>query len=267
MEFFEFEMSVEQQVDLFLPSLTEYIDEITVKLSELKKQDYSVDLWQYIINAKKSGHILNYHTLIEAWDNIQQFFCKKVAFYAFIEEKTKGLTEKSFIIWTFLSPKVAGDYFKYQLKIPATFNEKSIFPLPYPKIATFFHKAVDKIILNRKAGISSRIHDILKYLVLADRFLDEDGIEKFEQFVLEKGLDLINQEVAQLQNDHENIIAGEKHLEGRSKVIFLISQRILKLAETMDTEYLKKLLSEKPEERIKGLLLSKKRLLDLSMQI
>ena len=267
MELFEFEIPIEQQIDLFLPSLTAFVDEITGKLSELKKQNYLVDQWQYIINPKKSGQLLNYHTLVEAWDNIQQFFSKKVKFYAFIEEKAKGLTEKSYIIWVFSSAKVAGEYFKHQLKIPETFNQKSIFSLPHPNIASFFHKAADKIIFKTATGTPSRTYELIKYLVLADRFLDKEGIEKFEQTILEKGLDLINQEIGQLQSDHENLKPGETNLEGRSKVVFHISHRILKLTNPMDTEYLKKLLSKKSDERIKGLLLLKKKLMDLSMQI
>ena len=260
-------MNNEQQIEILLPFLTNYIADITKRLSTSKKIDYSNAKWQFIISKEKSGPLLKHHILVEAWDGFKGFLSKKSNFYGFIEEKVKGLTEKDHIIWIFASPTIANEHFKFQLKIPESFNQKSIFQLPFPALALFLLKTVRKIILDSESGNAHRIQETLRILTLIDRLLGEKEIKQIDRAVVETGLDFINQEVAQLTEDHQQSSKDEGSLEKRSENIFHITLRLLKITDAMDSEYLNKLLAKEPEERMKGLQLSKKKLLDLSMQV
>jgi len=258
-----FKFSDEQQIDFFLPYLSDYKHELVSKLSDLKKEDYSDAEWHIIFDSKKSGLFLKHHSLGVVWESFQQFLKKEAAYYGFIEENTTGLMQKSFIIWVFSSPAMAGDYFKHQLKIPKGFNPKSIITLPFPSLFPIFTDTVQKRISNLTVGVPTRIQDTLEILSLADEFLQPDERKKLDRYVIKKSWGTINKEILQLKEDHQNPTSKEKPQKRRSQNLLLITRKYLVIKDAMDKKYIKKLLSDQAEDRLKGLKLLAKKLQDL----
>lgn len=256
-------LSDEQKIDFFLPYLSDYKHEMAKMLSELRKEDCSDSQWQLIINIKKSGLFLKHHSLGEVWESFQLFLKKESPFYGFIEAQTKGLVEKSFIFWIFSSPTLAGDYFKHQLKIPKGFNQKSIITLPFPSLFPLFTTSAQKRITNSAVGTPTRIQDTLELLILADEFLQPDEMKKLDRFVIKKGWGTIIKEVKQLKEDHQNPASKEKSQKRRSQNLLLFIRKHLVIKDAMDKKYLKKLLADQPDDRLKGLKLLTKKLQDL----
>ncbi len=253
---------VEEVADFFLPLFQAYTDKLRTAFSQTKKKDYSEAEWFIISNNGNCGKLLKHHFLIESWDNFDLFLQRKCKLYCFIEEKAIGLVEKKYTFWVFFSPNDAGEYFKHQLEKPKNFNLDAIIAMPFIKMLDHMMEQTAIILNDKKSSVIDKVKKIFNILDLAEWYLPSDEIVQMDNHLKKEIVTLSDIEIEQLLLDIHNPGSSPIILEKRLNGLFRIGWRYFRAKNELETSYFKKLLSEKTEEREKGLRLAKKKVSD-----
>ncbi len=261
------DIAIEDQVVFFLPLLTTYTEKLKTAFAESRNNDYSGAEWTLIFNGKKSGPLLKHHSLMECWDEISLFLQNKAKLYCFIEEQVKGLVKNQNKFWTFSSPNIAVEYYKHQLCMPKEFKSQSIISLPFLKLLDPMSERIVKILDDKKVSTIDIISKIFDTLNLADWYMGAQDMDKLDELVKKSVVPLSLVEIGSLMDDVRNPEYSPVLLKKRCNGIFKIGWRYFRAKNELETDYFKKLLSEKAEDRMKGLKLTQKKITDFKKSL
>ncbi|MBC8246631.1 MAG: hypothetical protein H8E81_03525, partial [Deltaproteobacteria bacterium] len=107
----------------------------------------------------------------------------------------------------------------------------------------------------------------VEFLDLSERFLQKDAVATLNKTVKRKITKCLSPEVAQLQEEIFSITVSPKIIERRLRAVLKISWRYFRAKNELENKYYRKLLTDKAEERIKGLKLAKKKLIDFELDM
>ncbi|MBT3226519.1 MAG: hypothetical protein HN580_05910 [Deltaproteobacteria bacterium] len=257
----------EDLVSFFLPHLTRHVGSLVTALSQHQKKDLSDAEWQIILNEKQAGKFLNHHYLKESWEEIERFLKQEVKLFYFLDEKQQGLVAQSFTIWVFFSPAIAAEYFNSLSEKPKNFSAQSIQPLPFPNLLDVFSTGFSEIISQDNLNNWLKIEKAVEFIQISDFFLQKDDISELSKTVRRKITKYLSPEIQQLQEDIFSAISSPTILERRLQGVLKICWRYFRAKNELESKYYRKLLTDKPEERIKGLKLAKKKLIDFELDM
>ncbi len=259
--------SKDELIGFFLPHLTQQVETLTTVLSRYKKKDLSDAEWQIILNEKQAGKFLNHHYLDESWDEIESFLKGETKLFYFLDEKQQGLVEQSFKFWVFFTPAVAVEYFKTLSEKPKNFSAQAIQPFPFPNLLDIFSTGFSDILDDQKLNNWQKIEKAAEFINLSDSYLENDAISQLNKVVRKRITKYLSPEIQQLQEEIFSTITSPKIIERRLRGVLKIGWRYFRAKNDLETKYYRKLLTDKPEERIKGLKLAKKKLIDFELDM
>lgn len=259
--------SKEDLVGLFLPHLTRHIEALVAALSQHKNKDLSNAEWQVVLNEKQAGKFLNHHYLLESWEEIERFLKHEVKLFYFLDEKQQGLVEQSFTFWVFFSPAVAAEYFNSMAEKPRNFTAQAIRPLPFLNLLGIFSTGFSEIMAADNLNNWLKIEKATDFIKISDTFLQTDEIFEISKTVRKEITRYLSPEIEKLQEDIFSTVISPKILERRLKSVLKIGWRYFRAKNELESKYYRKLLVNKPEERIKGLKLAKKKLIDFELDM
>ncbi len=261
------DISIEDQVDFFLPLFITYTEKLKIAFSESRNSDYSEAEWILIFSNTKSGPLLKHHSLTESWEDIGLFLQGKTKLLCFIEEKAKGLVQNKYMFWTFSTPNTAAEYFKHQLSVPKEFKAQSIISLPFLKLLDPIIERITKTLNDDKMSQIDVVKKIFDTLQLAEWYLGVQDMEKLNNMVKKSIISFTLTETGSLLDDIYNPGYSPVLLKKRLKGIFKIGWKYFRAKNELETAYFKKLLSENTEDHAKGLKLTKKKVLDFKERL
>lgn len=256
-------MSLEALGEFFLPVIEAYKKNVEVALSQSKDKDLSDAEWKIISEDSRMGILAKSHAIVDSWEQFDLFFSRKSKLYGFIEEKQSGLVQIDYVLWVFFSPATATSFFNHLLERPKNFSTKAIVTLPFIKLLEPLTEKVDNLLADGNVRASEQITKTLEILEIAERYLNDGDITILDAQIKKSVLKPILAETNQLLKDVNNKAASAFLLVKRLKSLFKIGWRYLRAKNELETRYFKKLLSEDPTEREKGLKLTHKKALDL----
>lgn len=254
-------------VQFFLPHLTRHIEAMAKIFSKVEKKDFTDAEWLIILNERQSGKLLNHHYLSESWEEMEQYLKQKTKLFCFLDEKQQGLVEQVFTFWVFFSPAVAAEYFKSQPDKPKHFSAQSIRPVPFPNLEEAFLSACEEIFEDESAAAWQKLENTADMLKMSDRYLPEKSVEEVDQVVKRKVIKYLNPEITQLQEEITGGTPSSTIMERRLRSILRIGWRYFRAKNELETKYFRKLISDQAEDRIKGLKLAKKKLIDFELEM
>jgi hypothetical protein len=259
--------SKEELIGFFLPHLTRQVETLVTVLSRYKKKDLADTEWQIILNEKQAGKFLNHHYLSESWDEIERFLRSDVKLFYFLDEKQQGLVEQSFKFWVFFSPTIAAEYFKTLSEKPKNFSAKAIQAFPSPNLLDIFSAGFSDILDDEELKNWQKIEKAAEFISLSDSYLEQDAISQLNQTVRKQITKYLSPEILQLQEDIYATSTSPKIIERRLRGVLRIGWRYFRAKNDLESKYYRKLLTDKPEERLKGLKLAKKKLIDFELDL
>lgn len=257
----------EKLIQFFLPHLTRHIEGVTAVFAKAEKKDLSDTDWLIILNETQSGKFLNHHYLSESWTEVESYLRRKTKLFCFLAEKQEGLVGSSYTFWVFFSPTTAAEYFKSQLQKPKNFSAQAIRQVPFPKLQDAFLGRFDEILNHSETPFWQKLEQTADILKLSDRYLDKGGIEAVDQVVKRKTIKFLSPEIEKLQEEIVGPNASSSIVARRLKSVLRIGWRYFRAKNELETKYFRKLLSEEADERIKGLKLAKKKLIDFELEM
>jgi len=260
-------LSKEDLIGFFLPHLIRHIETLVTVLSRYKKKDLSDAEWQIILNEKQAGKFLNHHFLNESWDELERFLKSETKLFYFLDERPQGLVEQSFKFWVFFSPAVAAEYFKTLTEKPKNFSIQTIQALPFPNLLDIFSAGFSDIMDDEKLNNWQKIEKAAEFITLSDSYLEKDAISLLNKTVRRQIIKYLSPEIQQLQEEIYSTATSPKMIERRLRGVLRIGWRYFRAKNELESKYYRKLLTDKPEERIKGLKLAKKKLIDFELDL
>lgn len=259
--------SIDELIGFFLPHLTRHVENLVTVISRYKKKDLSEGEWQIILNEKQAGKFLNHHYLNESWDEIERFLKSEAKLFYFLDEKQLGLVEQSYQFWVFSSPAIAAEYFKTLSEKPKNFSAQTIQPLPFPNLLDIFSTGFLDIMNDEKLNNWQKIEKAAEFISMSDSYLEKDAISQLNKTVRRQITKYLSQEIQQLQDEIFSKIASPKIIERRLRGVLKIGWRYFRAKNELESKYYRKLMTDKPEERFKGLKLAKKKLIDFELDM
>jgi hypothetical protein len=255
-------IKLDSQVEFFLPVFEAYVEKLVQAFSQSRNKDYSAAEWQLILPNGHIGKLLNHHVLLEVWETVLQFLKKQEKLYGFIEEKASGLVEMKYKFWLFFSPATANDFFKNQINRPKDFNTNNIITLPFIKLFEPITEKLDRVLLDKEISVIGQMGRLSEIIEMADWFLDEAEVTIFDVHVKKAVARLTLTETSSLMKAIHDKASSPVLLEKRLNGLFKIGWRYFRTKNELETKYFKKLLSQDPADREKGLKLTYKKVAD-----
>jgi len=262
----ELSLPIDDQLAFFLPLLSDYCQKLSSVLSRSQKKDLLNAEWWIIFDPTKAGKLLNYHLLKEHWETLRHYFRKTQKLFFFIEEKKQGLVESAFKIWVFFSPATAASYFQSQPDKPKDFQAHRIQPLPFPDLTPSLLDRMEQTLTIDLSHVSQVMEKILDTIDLADHFLTDQDLSRFDLQLKNRLLLPLGNEIEQLQKDIGNTTLSASLVKRRLLAVFKLSWRYFRAHNELETRYFKKLISDDPDQRLKGLKLAAKKIADYSSE-
>jgi len=257
----------EELIQFFLPPLTRYIESLAEVFARVEKKDFSEAVWLLILNDKQSGPFLKHHYLSETWEELDRYLKRKGKLFYFLEEKPQGLVAQSFTFWLFFSPATAADYFKSQMDKPKNFSAQAIRPMPFPDFKDAFLDAFTEMMDDEEISNWQKIEKTADILKNSDIYLNPEAVKEVDQVIKRQIIRYLSPEIALLQDEIFKPGVSPKILERRLRSVLRIGWRYFRAKNELETKYFRKLLSPDAEERIKGLKLAKKKLIDFELDM
>ncbi|MFH2133311.1 MAG: hypothetical protein ABIK68_23280, partial [bacterium] len=223
--------------------------------------------WRIIIHSRQSGKLLNHHYLSEAWEEMESFLKQKIKLYYFLDEKQQGLVAQSFTYWLFFSPATAAEFFKQQPEKPKNFSAQAIRTVPFPNLLEAFNTGFLEIVDDDKLHNWQKIEKSADLLKLSDLYLQKEDAVKMDETVKKKIIQFLSPEIAELQEEVISSVSAPKIVQKRLKGVLRFGWRYFKANNELETKYFRKLMSNNGEERLKGLKLAKKKLIDYELDM
>jgi len=257
----------EGRILFFLPHLMQHFAEITEVFGRVEKEDLSDAEWMIILNNRQSGKLLNHYYLNEAWSAMDSYLKQKTKLFCFLDRKQKGLTETACTFWAFFSPAEAAEYFRDQPDRPKAFSAQAIRPVPFPRLEKAFLDDFAKLMSKPEISAWQKLEKTADILKLSEEYLQQKALQEVDDAVKRQTIRLLNPEIASLQEEIFGHGAGSTIMARRLKSVLRIGWRYFRAKNELETKYFKKLLSDQAEERIKGLKLVKKKLIDFELEM
>ncbi len=257
----------EELIQFFLPHLTQHIEDMTKIFSRVEKKDLTEADWLIILNDKQSGKLLNHHYLSESWDEMEGYLKHQTKLFCFLDEKQQGLVGQSFTFWVFFSPATAADFFKSQSEKPKNFSAQAIRPIPFPKLQEAFLSAISDMVDDESINAWQKLEKAADILKMSDSYLQKESTGEIDQVVKRKIIKYLNPEIAQLQDEITGSNASSTIVAKRLRCVLRIGWRYFRAKNELETKYFRKLMSDKAEDRVKGLKLAKKKLIDFELEM
>ncbi len=257
----------EELIQFFLPHLTQYIKSLTEVFARVENKDFSEAKWLLIFSDKQSGAFLKHHYLSESWEELDRYLKRKGKLYYFLEEKQQGLVAQSFTFWLFFSPATAADYFKSQVDRPKNFSAQAIRPMPFPDFKDAFLDTFTAMMGDEEISNWQKIEKTADILKNSDIYLQPESVKEVDQFIKRKVIKYMSPEIVLLQDEIFKPGVSPKILERRLRSVLRIGWRYFRAKNELETKYFRKLLAPSAEERIKGLKLAKKKLIDFELDM
>ncbi|MCP4756142.1 MAG: hypothetical protein GY866_35210 [Proteobacteria bacterium] len=258
----EINVSLEDRIGFFLPVFETYTQKLSDAFSQSRQEDYSEAEWWIVGGDLKAGSLLKYHFMEESWEDLEHFLQKKLKLFCFIEEQMAGLVSKNFKFWVFFSPANAGEYFKRQGEKPKGFNPHSILTLPYLELLEPLNERILKELEAPGVTMGEVIERAFEFLKMADWYMEKKEIAELDAVVKKAVVRPMAAEVGRLQNDLNTPGLSPALLQKRLRGVFKVGWRYFRVRNQLETTYFKKLLSPNIEDRMKGLKLAQKKILD-----
>ncbi|MBU3915344.1 hypothetical protein KKA14_07400, partial [bacterium] len=150
----------------------------------------------------------------------------------------------------------------HHLSIPKEFKAQSIISLPFLKLLEPLIDKITRTLNDDKMSVIDIINNIFDTLKLADWYLGAQEMENLNEFVKSSLVPLALNEIGSLLNDIHNTGYSPVLMQKRLNGIFKIGWKYFRAKNELETDYFKKLLLENPEDREKGLKLTKKKVTD-----
>lgn len=248
----------EEQAEILIPIFKKVFDQIAADYSQKEGKDYSAYRWWMITEPTRVFEFDRAGYLMTALDLLDKYFSKEERLFYFLERPAAGLVQNKPRFWLFQSLDVAKDYFRRQDQKPADFKTEELKSFPYIDMAHFYTEAMRRLV-NKRTGLKDKAREVAAMLKITKGSLSKESLKGFEGLARVMLAKELYQEVTELTG------ATEKNKElpnlpARFQLVHNLSVNFYIRHNEVESEYIKKLMSSKPEDRLKALKLVKSKL-------